>query len=110
MDNVFESFIENLVSECLKGAKFAYLPEKEKKELAAKLRDRFYQVTIDTLVDQLSESQVREIKSLDPKDPKMEQKMTEFAASIPGFAFVLEDKLKVEMDKVLESGQIPLSS
>lgn len=106
MDKIFEDFIEKLVSECLQGARFAYLPEQEKKAIAAKVREHFYSVTIDTLVDQLSESQVNQIKGLDPKAPEMEQKMAEFAASIPGFAFVLEDKLKAEMDRILQTGQI----
>ncbi|TSC87448.1 MAG: hypothetical protein G01um10147_625 [Microgenomates group bacterium Gr01-1014_7] len=106
MDNVFNDFLENLVNECLQGAKFAYLSEKDKKEIARKLRDHFYSVTIDTLVDQLSDEQINQIKGLDPKAPEMEQKMAEFAASIPGFAFVLEDKLKIEMDKILQTGQI----
>lgn len=106
MNNIFGGFMENLVKECLQGAKFAYLAEKDKKEIAGKLRDHFYSVTIDTLIDQLSESQVNQIKGLDPKAPEMEQKMAEFAASIPGFAFVLEDKLKAEMDKILQTGQI----
>lgn len=106
MDKIFEDFINNLVNECLQGAKFAYLAEKDKKEIGAKIRDHFYSVTIDTLVDQLSDEQVNQIKGLDPKAPEMEQKMAEFAASIPGFAFVLEDKLKAEMDKILQTGQI----
>lgn len=109
MDKIFEGFIENLVKECLQGANLAYLREKEKKEITSKVRDHFYSVTIDTLVDQLSDDQVREIKVLDPKSKEMEQKMAEFAASIPGFAFVLEDKLKAEMDKILQTGQIPSS-
>ena len=108
MDNIFESFIENLVSECLQSVKFSFLPEREKKEVAQKLRDHFYSMTIDTLIDQLSDEQVNQIKDLDSKS-KMEEKMAEFAASIPGFAFVLEDKLKAKMSQILQTGQIPAS-
>lgn len=107
MDDTFEQFTENLVSECLKGAKFAYLPEREKREIATKLRDYFYSQTIDTLVDQLSDEQVSQIQSMDANDPKTQQLMSEFAASIPGFAFVLEEKLKKETDIILQTGQIP---
>lgn len=107
MDKAFEDFIENLVNECLQGAKFAYLSDGEKKEITQKLRDHFYSLTIDTLIDQLSDDQISQIKALDPKDPKMQELMSQFAASIPGFAFVLEDKLKNEMDNVLQTGQIP---
>lgn len=106
MDNIFENFIENLVNECLRSAKFSYLNAKEKKELAAKLRDRFYQLTINSLIEQLSDEQINQIKGLDSKDKKMEEKLSEFAASIPGFAIVLEDKLKAEMDQILQTGQI----
>lgn len=107
MDNIFESFIENLVKECLEGAKFAYLPAKEKKGLEEKLRNHFYNVTIKLFLDQISDEQVNEIKDLDFKTKEAQQKISEISASIPGFAFVLEDKLKEEMDKILQTGQIP---
>lgn len=107
MDDFFEKYVENLVSDCLKGAKFAYLPEREKQEIATRLRDYFYSQTIDTLVDQLSDEQVSQIQSMDANDPKTQQLMSEFAASIPGFAFVLEEKLKKEMDEILQTGQVP---
>ena len=89
-----------------RGAKFAYLAEKDKKEIGAKVQDHFYSVTINTLIDQLSDEQVNKIKDLDFKTPEAQQKIAEISASIPGFAFVLEDKLKAEMDKILQTGQI----
>lgn len=107
MDNIFEDFIENLIKECLQGAKFVYLPANEKKELEAKLRDHFYSLTINTLIDQLSDEQVMEIKDLDFKTKEAQEKIAQISAAIPGFAFVLEDKLKQEMDQILQSGQIP---
>lgn len=107
MDKIFEEFIEKLVSECLQGDKFSSLSEKEKIETAEKLRDYFYNVVIDSLLDQISEDQLAEIKDLDAKDPKMAEKLTQFAAALPGFGFYLEDKLKKEMDLILQNGQIP---
>ncbi len=106
MDNIFDSFIENLVKECLQGAKFSYLLPREKNQLAKKLRDHFYDITIKLFLDQLSEQQFNEVKDLDFKEPTAQQKVAEISASIPGFAFVLEDKLKQEMDLILQTGQI----
>lgn len=107
MDKIFEDYLENLVNECLQGASFAYLPPREKKDIEDKLRDHFYNVTIATFIDQLSDDQAREIKDLDFKTPQAQQKIAETSASIPGFAFVLEDKLKQEMDNILKTGIIP---
>lgn len=107
MNNIFEEFVEKLVSECLKTAKFEFLPEKEKKETAQKLREYFYQQTIDLLLDQLSDEQFFQIKDLDPKDPKMQEKLEQFAAEIPGFALALEDNLNKQSDQILQTGQIP---
>ena len=107
MENIFESFVENLVTECLKLDKFSYLNEQQKKELVSKLRDHFYQLTIETLIDQLSDEQLLEIKDLEPEDPALAQKFEKFAAEIPGFAVVLEDTLKKESDKILQTGQLP---
>src|SRR4051812_3972049 len=107
MENVFENFIEKLITECLQGAKFAYLTPKEKDDLKIKLRNHFMNVTLDTLVDQMSDEQLVQVKDLDPNSPEMQQKMVEFAAIIPGFAIILDDKLKKEMDNILQTGQIP---
>ena len=107
MNNIFEEFVEKLVSECFKTAKFEFLPEKEKEETTQKLREYFYQITIDTLLDQLSDEQFSEIKDLNPRDPKMQEKLEQFAAEIPGFAVVLEDKLNKQSDQILQTGQIP---
>lgn len=107
MDKIFENYVESLIQECLKGAKFAYLPQRQKKEIEGKIRDHFYSVTINTLIDQLSDEQLLEIKDLEPGNPILVQKFERFAAEIPGFASVLEDKLKAEMDQILQTGQIP---
>ncbi len=107
MDKIFEEFIENLVNECLQSAKFAYLPEKERQEFAQKLRDYFYNVTINSFIDQISDEQFTRIKDLDFKSKEVLEKIAQISASIPGFAFVVEDKLKKEMGQILETGQIP---
>lgn len=107
MDKIFEDFIENLVNEALKGAKFSYLSNAEKKDVAQKLRDHFYNVTIEAFVDQLTDEQVAQVKDLDFKSPAAQQKIAEISASIPGFSFVLEDKLKAEMDRILQTGAVP---
>ncbi len=106
MDKIFEDFLEKLISECLLGARFSYLAEKEKKETTEKLRDHFYDVIIDTLINQLSEEQLKEIRGLDSASPKMQEKLSLFAASLPGVGFFLEEKLKKELDRILETGQI----
>lgn len=107
MDKIFEEFIENLVNECLHTAKFAYLPEKERQEFAKKLRDYFYNITINSFIDQISDEQFTQIKDLDFKSKEAQEKMAQISASIPGFAFALEDKLKKEMDIILRDGKIP---
>ncbi len=110
MDNIFENFVENLIVECLKLDKVSYMSEQQKKEIAGKLRNHFYQLTIKTLIDQLSDDQISEIKDLGPEDPMLEQKFEKFAAEIPGFAVVLEDTLKKESDKILQTGQMPVEA
>ena len=107
MDNVFNDFIENLVSECLQSTKFAYLSENEKNQLAQKLRDYFYNITINSFIDQISDEQFTRIKDLDFKSKEVLEKIAQISASIPGFAFVVEDKLKKEMDNILRDGKIP---
>ena len=107
MDEFIEGYLEKLVSECLKGAKLAILSPSQKQEMAENLRDHFYDVTTKTLIEQLSNQQLMEVKDLDPDSPEMTAKMSEFAAVIPGFYMVLDKKLKSEMDQILQTGQVP---
>ncbi len=109
MENIFEEYLEKLIKECMQGDKIAYLSRNQKKDLEQKIRAYFYSITINTLIDQLSPEQLDQVKDLDPDSPEMQQKMAEFAASIPGFAVVLEDKLKQKMDQILQTGTVPES-
>lgn len=99
MDKTITDFINSLVIKCMANPIF-----KDQKE---NLEKYFYQVMIETLIDNLSQQQIDQVKDLDIKSPKMQQKLQLFAASIPGFIFILDEKLNSEASKISQTGQIP---
>ena len=62
---------------------------------------------LDTTIDNLNEEQISQLEALDPESPQMEEKISLFAAQIPGLAQVLEQKLNEEVAKIKQTGQIP---
>lgn len=107
MEEKVEAYIESLIQGCLKSTHFSGLPEDQKKESEAKIRNYFQTLIFDTLIDNLTDEQIESIKDLDLKSQESEEKLALLAASVPGFAFILDEKLKQAAETISQSGQIP---
>ena len=107
MEEKVEAYIEELIQGCLRSTHFSGLSEDEKKGTENKIRNYFQTVIFDTLIDSLTDEQIESIKDLDLKSPEAEEKLALLAASVPGFAFILDEKLKQAADNITQSGQIP---
>lgn len=107
MEAQITNFIQGLVSQCLNSSAFVNLPDDQKAETLEKLTEYFHDLMVKTLLDNLNADQLNQIKDLDFKSPEMEEKLEQFGASIPGFAFTLDQKLKDEAARISQTGQIP---
>lgn len=107
MDQQIDQYIKGLVNDCLLASSFVNLDVDQKNQITEKIENYFSQEMINCLVDNLSEAQLLEIKDLAPESPEMERKMEQFAAEIPGFVFLLQERLEKEAEQIKQSGQIP---
>lgn len=98
MDQQVQEFIQNLITSCINNPALAYLSPEQKAKLSANLETYLYKLSVETLINSLNEEQINQIKDLEFESPEMEEKMELFAASIPGFAIILEEKLQQETD------------
>jgi|SRR3989344_6253340 len=99
MDKQIIDFINGLVEKCAANPALA-----DKKE---DLEAYFYRLMIETLIDNLTEDQVNQIKDMDLKSPEAQEKMMLFSAQIPGFIFILDEKLQTDAENIAKSGRIP---
>lgn len=106
LEKNIEEYIDGLVNEALGASVFASLSPEQKEEVKNKLYNHFYQVILDTTIDNLNEEQVSQLEVLDPESPEMEEKIRLFAAQIPNLAQEMEQKLDEEVEKIKQTGQI----
>lgn len=107
MEEKVEEYIERLIKECVSSPKFSSLSEEEKKDAEEKIRRHFQALMFDALIDNLTDEQIRDMKDLDLKSPEASEKIAYLSASIPGFIFILDEKIKQAARQIKESGQIP---
>ncbi len=101
MDQQINDFIQGLISSCLNNPSLGYLSNEQKTNLSGNLEAHLYKLSVETLINSLNEDQINQIKDLDFESPEMETKLELFAAEIPGFSVVLEDKLQQEVNNFI---------
>lgn len=100
MDEQINSYIESLVLEVLESPQFASLSQEEKQTRGELIREHISTIVLDTVIDSLSEEQIKSLENLSPESQEMEQKIEEFSSQIHFFSTKLEEKLRSEMEKV----------
>lgn len=103
MDQLINEYLEKMVSEASNYIRSGA----DQEEIKDKIRSYLDKVVVETLIDSLSDYQLLQIKDLDYQDKEMREKLTQFASEIPGFIFDAEKKLKDEVEKIKQTGQIP---
>lgn len=99
MDKITTDFINNLVEKC--AANPALVNQK------ANLENYFYRSMVETLIDNLNEEQLNQVKDLDLNSNEAQEKLQLFAAQVPGFINILDEKLAKEAENISITGQIP---
>lgn len=93
MEQNITNYIENFVQDILNLPQFASLPQDQKETLEENLRGKFYDVVLDTTIDNLTDEQVLQLENIPPDSPQMRQKIEEFTSTLPYLAKEIENKL-----------------
>ncbi|MBI4057928.1 hypothetical protein HY405_01250 [Candidatus Microgenomates bacterium] len=111
MDNVdqkFNAFIEGFVTGILAHPSLQNLTDEEKQSYAQKLRNHFFRMVVETLINRLTPEQVADVQANIGNPAVLEQKIEEYAATVPGLSQDIEGRLGREFDqmhKALENAQ-----
>lgn len=100
MDQKINAYIESLVLGILNTPAFANLVEPQKSEVAEKLRGKFYDVILNTTIDNLTDAQVVELQQIPVDSPLIEQKIQEFSSTLPNLASEIEKALNSEYENL----------
>lgn len=97
MDQKITEYLDRLIEDRLNNSIFNSLNEQQKSEAKESLRGTLYKAIVEELINVLNEEQLNQIADLDFTSSDMEAKLEEFAATIPNFLSVVEDRLHREL-------------
>lgn len=103
MDEKLDAYIESLVLGIMADPELSNLPQQEKDQYAQRLRDHFNKLIMDTLLNRLSPEQLAEIEKLKDNQEEMENKIEEYAASVPNLAKDIEERLNREVEAMKQA-------
>lgn len=103
MDEKLDAYIESLVLGIMVDPELSNLPQQEKEQYQQKLRDHFHSLIIDTLLNRLAPEQLSEIEKIKDQPELMEEKMEEYAASVPNLAKDIEERLTREVEAMKQA-------
>jgi len=106
MDQKINDFIENKVAEILASAMYVNLPENQKSALAPKIRSYLNSVITDTMIDGMTTEQLNAVKDLPADSQEMEDKIEEFATTMPFLAQDIEEKLDQAVSDIKQKPQV----
>ena len=100
VDQKLNAFIESFVVGILAHPSLQNLSEEEKQSYAQKLRSHFSDMVLETLINRLTPEQLSDVQASVGNLPALEQKIEEYAATIPGLSQDIEERLKREFDQM----------
>ena len=103
MNKKLDLFIDSFVTGVLTDPKLADLSAEEKGSYKQKLHDHFSKLILDTLFNRLSPEQLAEVEKVKNNQVALENKLEEYAASMPELARDIEERLNREFEAMKQS-------
>lgn len=100
IDQHINEYVDNLIKQYFSNNPyFNDLNEAQRAQTETTLRGVLYKAAVEELIDKLNADQLNQIANLDFTSPQMETKLEEFAATIPGFLAMLEERFQLELTR-----------
>ena len=103
MDQLVVRLIDNSIIEILEMPMFVNMPESEKNKLMQKLQGHFYDVVLDSFIEQLDNQQVSVLLNIPLESPELEEKIIEYSKANPQITKVLVNKFNQELDRIRDN-------
>lgn len=100
VDQHINEYLDNLIKQHFNNdPRFNDLSEEQKTKEESSLRGKLHKAAVEELINKLNADQLNQIAGLDFTSPQMEAKLEEFAATIPDFLSILEERFQQELTK-----------
>lgn len=106
MDQLILKLIDNSIIEILEMPAFSNMPEAQKTKLMQKLQGHFYDVVLDSFIEQLDNNQVSTLLNIPAESPELEQKIIEYSKANPQITEILINKFNQELEKIRHNPMI----
>ena len=107
MDEQFQTYLNKQLDELMSSSHFATLNEEQKNQKRAELEDYFYDLILDTLVDNLNDDQLDQLNNADLTAESSTQLISELASQSPTFIFQAQDKIDKALEHLNQTGTVP---
>lgn len=105
MDEKLQEYLNTLAKEVLASPSFANIPSEQKDYYLKKVLDELNNTIFDSLLDNLNNEQLNELKTLGLGSPEAQKRIEEFSEGIPDFVNILEAALKLKVEKLKTNPQ-----
>lgn len=103
MDQLIIKLIDNSIIEILEMPAFINMPEAQKNKLMQKLQGHFYDVILDSFIEQLDNQQVSTLLNIPMDSPELEKKIIEYSRNNPQMTEILIGKFNEELEKIRDN-------
>lgn len=107
MEQQFQHYIQTLVADCINSPKFASLSEEQKKQTETNMQLHFMFTIMNTLLDYLNETQLKEFNELDLQSPEALTRIEKMAMQVPEFMEAAQTRVLEEAEKIKQTGTVP---
>lgn len=98
MADPFSNYIDSSVKQVLDSPGYLVLSGGERDKLVKTLSEHFENMILETFMNRLTETQVKEVRKALANPGSLEEKFTEYAARIPDLASDIEERLGREIE------------
>lgn len=108
MEPQVDKFLTEIIDKTLAGPGFAIYSPQEKEDFKVKLNEYFSDLIFDTLLRNLNDDQMKELNEIsDLASEEAQNKIALMSASVPGFIFILQDRLEKASAEIGKTSRIP---
>lgn len=105
MTDELTTYLDGLIAEVLTAPGYQSLSADDQAAIKTKLTGHFQNMIMETMINRLSEDQVAELERAAADDPdKLTETTERIAATIPGLAIDIEERLKREAANLQKLG------
>lgn len=107
MDDQINQAVEKIINQWVNSVGSEVIVPQGKVELTNRIRNHIYTRILFIIIDNLTEDQLQQIQGLKPDNPKLQEKIEEFAQNMPFALFEIEEQLNQDLAYFKQNNKFP---